>query len=314
MFEFTLANSVTVNARAQFDDGKITTNETVTTVTSLLSNVAQFTNAQSQSKTASSSHIKDKTTTIKVAATKDPLETEHQKQFSSKIKEYDSILRTISNTIPATTSSYQAIKFDEIPSNTTGSKNVHNVLVHKFEAKSSTLANKNTKTISKNTIFNTTPTLKSSKTIKASTEKTVTFVQEFKQDPQNRSNSLMGKSNVNQIIDKGDYVKSDINLLPQSDATLSSSTGSMKPSSDETEPTRDIVYFVVAVIGGAKIWARTLSQTLIDMGQPFNDTSGSPLRPIYIDLPTNGRYVLSFKFLRTTFKKRYKSIMLLYHY
>lgn len=54
----------------------------------------------------------------------------------------------------------------------------------------------------------------------------------------------------------------------------------------------DAVYFVVAVIGGAKIWSRTLLRTLSDMGPPFSgDPLGSPLVPIFIDLPTNGRYV-----------------------
>lgn len=51
----------------------------------------------------------------------------------------------------------------------------------------------------------------------------------------------------------------------------------------------DAVYFVVAVSGGAKAWARTLARTLLDMGAPFSAPSGPPLRPIYVDLPQNGR-------------------------
>lgn len=143
---------------------------------------------------------------------------------------------------------------------------------------------------------------------------------------QNSSSSLMGKSNNNnsnnQIIDdndniksvdyingkrssssrssasssnddKNDYVNSDIQL-PQSDAPLS--TGSIDSSAaaafetNQMKPRPDAVYFVVAVIGGAKIWARTLARTISDMGPPFNDSLGTPLRPIYVDLPTNGRY------------------------
>lgn len=54
----------------------------------------------------------------------------------------------------------------------------------------------------------------------------------------------------------------------------------------------DAVYFIVAVAGGAKIWARTLARTLIDMGTPFGSPQGPPLRPLYVDIPQNGRYVL----------------------
>lgn len=51
----------------------------------------------------------------------------------------------------------------------------------------------------------------------------------------------------------------------------------------------DAVYFIVAVAGGAKVWGRTLARTLIDMGAPFDSPQGPPLRPIYIDIPPNGR-------------------------
>lgn len=51
----------------------------------------------------------------------------------------------------------------------------------------------------------------------------------------------------------------------------------------------DAVYFVVAVSGGAKTWGRTLARTLLDMGTPFSNPQGPPLRPIYVDLPASGR-------------------------
>lgn len=51
----------------------------------------------------------------------------------------------------------------------------------------------------------------------------------------------------------------------------------------------DVVYFVVAVAGGAKSWGRTLARTLLDMGAPFSNPQGPPLRPIYVDLPASGR-------------------------
>lgn len=51
----------------------------------------------------------------------------------------------------------------------------------------------------------------------------------------------------------------------------------------------DAVYFIVAVAGGAKIWGRTLARTLIDMGTPFGSPQGPPLRPLYVDIPQNGK-------------------------
>lgn len=55
----------------------------------------------------------------------------------------------------------------------------------------------------------------------------------------------------------------------------------------------DAVYFIVAVVGGAKVWGRLLAKTLLDLGPPFNNPHGPPLRPIYVDMPRNGRYVYS---------------------
>lgn len=51
----------------------------------------------------------------------------------------------------------------------------------------------------------------------------------------------------------------------------------------------DAAYFVVAVSGGSKMWGRTLARTLLDMGDDFMSPYGPPLRPIYVDLPANGR-------------------------
>lgn len=53
----------------------------------------------------------------------------------------------------------------------------------------------------------------------------------------------------------------------------------------------DAVYLVVAVAGGAKTWHRHLARTLVDIGPPFNSPQGPPLRPLYVDLPDNGRWV-----------------------
>lgn len=51
----------------------------------------------------------------------------------------------------------------------------------------------------------------------------------------------------------------------------------------------DAVYFVVAVSGGYKNWGRTLARTLLDMGDIFSSPNGPPLRPIYVEMPANGR-------------------------
>lgn len=51
----------------------------------------------------------------------------------------------------------------------------------------------------------------------------------------------------------------------------------------------DAAYFVVAVSGGVKMWGRTLARTLLDIGDVFSSPHGPPLRPIYVDLPLNGR-------------------------
>lgn len=51
----------------------------------------------------------------------------------------------------------------------------------------------------------------------------------------------------------------------------------------------DAVYFVVAAVGGARTWGRILGRTLLDMGPPLSSPQGPVLRPIYVDLPQNGR-------------------------
>lgn len=52
----------------------------------------------------------------------------------------------------------------------------------------------------------------------------------------------------------------------------------------------DAVYFIVAAVGGAKMWARTLAKTLLDLGVPFSSQGQGPvLRPVYLDMPQNGR-------------------------
>lgn len=76
------------------------------------------------------------------------------------------------------------------------------------------------------------------------------------------------------------------NERPQGDSSTIDLLTSRLP---EFPQRSDAVHFIVAVTGGAKIWSRTLARTLIEMGPPFDSPQGPPLRPLYIDLPANGR-------------------------
>ncbi|XP_062544859.1 uncharacterized protein LOC134211716 isoform X2 [Armigeres subalbatus] len=89
---------------------------------------------------------------------------------------------------------------------------------------------------------------------------------------------------------KSDFVDvADIRELgPKMEALLGQSPVDNKQPVFPERP--DAVYFVVALHGGAKLWGRTLARTLLDLGAPFSNPQGPPLRPIIIDLPANGRY------------------------
>ncbi|XP_055378330.1 putative uncharacterized protein DDB_G0277255 [Condylostylus longicornis] len=52
----------------------------------------------------------------------------------------------------------------------------------------------------------------------------------------------------------------------------------------------DAVYFIVAIMGGAKTWSRIMARTLLEMGPPFGSPMGPPLRPLYVDLPASGGF------------------------
>uniref|UniRef100_A0A1B0C8M4 Secreted protein n=2 Tax=Lutzomyia longipalpis TaxID=7200 RepID=A0A1B0C8M4_LUTLO len=91
-------------------------------------------------------------------------------------------------------------------------------------------------------------------------------------------------------------VSKSLNPTAQHDATpraeALSSSGSAPPEQADLPvfPHRsDAVYFIVAAVGGARTWSRILGRTLLDMGPPFSSPQGPPLRPIYVDLPQNGR-------------------------
>ncbi|XP_055687535.1 uncharacterized protein LOC129792482 isoform X2 [Lutzomyia longipalpis] len=92
-------------------------------------------------------------------------------------------------------------------------------------------------------------------------------------------------------------VSKSLNPTAQHDATpraeALSSSGSAPPEQADLPvfPHRsDAVYFIVAAVGGARTWSRILGRTLLDMGPPFSSPQGPPLRPIYVDLPQNGRF------------------------
>ncbi|XP_055628546.1 uncharacterized protein LOC129769999 isoform X2 [Toxorhynchites rutilus septentrionalis] len=52
----------------------------------------------------------------------------------------------------------------------------------------------------------------------------------------------------------------------------------------------DATYFVVALHGGAKLWGRSLTRTLLDMGAPFSNPKGPPLKPLIVELQSDGRF------------------------
>lgn len=332
MFQITLANSVALNAHAQFDGTNITTADTVTSTTSL-SYVSHFHDNNSDngeddddgvvsSRSNSSSSISTTPRTrhhimvnIKTSTTKDPLVTGNRQQFFDIIKD-SKTARTITNQAAPTTSTIDhAIKSNKIPFlqvNASSAKTARNVS-SKFEMVPSSVHAKKTNNhqIEKPIPDTKSPFLSSSKSIPSNNNRTNQEINsQQSRSPNVQNSTLMAKSNNNsnnQIIDdndniksldyvngnsigdKDDYVNSDIQL-PQSDAPAStgSNTTASDHVSDKVRP--DAVYFVVAVIGGAKIWARTLAQMLDEMGPPFNaDPLGSPIRPLFVDLPTNGR-------------------------
>jgi hypothetical protein len=82
---------------------------------------------------------------------------------------------------------------------------------------------------------------------------------------------------------------SDLNA-PRAEALAQTKSAASQASDLPIFPERsDAVYFVVAVSGGIKNWGRTLARTLLDLGDIFSSPHGPPLRPIYVDLPANGR-------------------------
>lgn len=98
------------------------------------------------------------------------------------------------------------------------------------------------------------------------------------------SESVATNRSRNESIHRIDDVENEI---PQAD---DSSVFDLLSRPSTGIPQRNkAVYFIVAVSGGAKIWSRTLARTLLELGMPFDTAPESPLRPLYIDLPTNGR-------------------------
>lgn len=101
-------------------------------------------------------------------------------------------------------------------------------------------------------------------------------------------NDKINENHNDDVGDDGAAIDDDSgnNELPQADSSTIDLSSSRLP---EFPQRSDAVYFIVAVVGGAKIWSRTLARTLIEMGPPFGSPQGPPLRPLYIDLPANGR-------------------------
>lgn len=66
-------------------------------------------------------------------------------------------------------------------------------------------------------------------------------------------------------------------------------TNSRNSSAISLETTADTVYFIIAITGGGKLWGHTLDQLLIDIGYPIVERQRVLLKPLYINLPQNGR-------------------------
>ena len=114
-------------------------------------------------------------------------------------------------------------------------------------------------------------------------------------------NSRTGNNSGNFYNKKNDAAE----VLPKPEAlfgTKSQQKQQQQHNQQQTAPTgaqnaelpvfperNDAVYFVVAVIGGAKSWGRIMGRTLLEMGPPFGSPMGPPLRPLYIDMPANGK-------------------------
>ncbi|KAG5670729.1 hypothetical protein PVAND_000973 [Polypedilum vanderplanki] len=77
---------------------------------------------------------------------------------------------------------------------------------------------------------------------------------------------------------------------PKTEALVQTKTATTNDNLPIFPERSDAVYFVVAVSGGIKSWGRALARTLLDIGDIFNSPHGPPLRPIYVDLPANGRF------------------------
>lgn len=332
MFETTLANSVAVNAHAQFDDTKYSAIKTVTTsFTHVDHRFDRANHANGHAKAILESEIEatpitqitvDIESTTVTPTTKDPLVAGNRQQFQSTTEEDDSVLsHSTTVAIPLQSTIDHVIKSsDEIPSKRQPTDNfkknaAENVSSTLDEMVSSTLSNAIASSHTEKTIHNSTATTTTS-TFQQSNHHGNLEINSSKSHLASAENSwLMGKSNNNRnsynpIVDdndsikksidyvnghidddSNDYVNSDIQL-PQADAPSISNGDIVNDphQADLMKPRSDAVYFVVAVIGGAKVWARTLARTLHELGPPFSgDPLGSPLRPIYVDLPTNGR-------------------------
>lgn len=134
--------------------------------------------------------------------------------------------------------------------------------------------------------YDTTDSYNSNQNINVKTIKNVVHQTNFDGKSNNKSSSSSDNDDSNVVEIEVD--DEDDDEQQQADEPIQSSqTNRML---DQWPDRSDALYFVVAVSGGEKIWSRTLARTLSEMGPPFSGgVNGPPLRPIYVDLPANGR-------------------------
>lgn len=308
LFDITLANTVPVNNNTRTIDKiqALSSNDTISVDTiNKLTNVDHFMN---ETNVPSANQNADETKNFTQHKSFDghfiETPTVNVTSLSSSSLSSAASIQTIQSTID------QAINTDEIPLlHDNNSKNVQNNTIKSNkrteEMVSSTSASMETSSREKSKLSNNTSTSNATINVNKMQLEHVTTAQS--------SNKIENIMTINEIIhqhgnDKenhkiqniksqnyydnvgNDHKNDDYYHLnkPQADAPITNFDHMNQLP--EQAIRSDAVYFIVAVIGGAKIWSRTLARTLSDMGPPFSgDPLGSPLRPIYIDLPTNGR-------------------------
>lgn len=319
LFEFTLANSLALHAHADNiitinNDTKASTSETFSTLPDIGYNNDADQTSHSNEITVKVSIVRTTTKSplakenLEATTTKqDPLVTGNSMRSESKIIASSTATQTF-------TDGQQQQNYGVLSLRENDSNNIYNAS-HEFEMSNVTYhKNKENVSYSKSVTQSTKSLLSSNinKGINFDLNSSILDMGDTKSNNINNNIINNNNSNNNRMNDSScknnemknnnrnhkdkfnniksveyDYGYTDIQQLPQADAPQKDFDASNDFSVHSIERD-DAVYFIVAVIGGAKVWSRTLARTLSDIGA-FVDPIGSPLKPIYVDLPANGR-------------------------